>query len=203
MVQRKHFSRFYRVVLIIVVSFAALIYKIANGSTDKVLIPVVKNNSVIEKIDSAKQFNLYANSLIELKTLNRTQTFFQPYFNNDVFGDSLHLLFFLVSSLTIFFVFLKEDKLGIFNAKLSTYTKKLSTVCIVFLVLLIFRNAYFSSLISKATDHQYTSQLTYLYFSYLEFWVMLCLGIITYILQKGEKIQEAKNQLQKEQDLTI
>ncbi len=140
---------------------------------------------------SKTSVHISSSATITFKDVSFLKTFLYPdkYFITDRF----YLLFaILICGIIIYLIYYEHNK-GVFNTNILKYTKALTVIFTVMFILNILRWRYVQNQITDATSNEYRFFTTLDQFYRPEFWLMAALGIITYILKKGEKLQEEQN----------
>jgi hypothetical protein len=145
-------------------------------------------------ISFSTKVDISSSAIIRFKDVPFLKTFLYPdkYFITDRF----YLLFAMLICSVIIYLIYYEHKKGVFNTNVLKYTKALTIVFTLMFTLNFFRWRYVQNQIADVTSNEYRLFTTLDQFYRPEFWLMVALGIITYILKKGERLQN-------EQDLTI
>ncbi len=184
-------EKLYRPVCFLAASILALIFSSLEKDGDQFSYPLKKTVDETVSIVSNNTFDILNGAIITFKDISFLKSFVYPtkYFLTDRF----YLLFAILICCMLIYLIYSEKKNGVFSNSILRYINYLTKVFIVMFILNTARWFYIQNKIEHATNDAYELYAFIDQFYRPEFWLMAVLGIITYILKKGEKLQEEQN----------
>lgn len=188
------YSKLYHSALLVILSIVMLFVNYFKGRSRDYSYPIEQNEKVATNIIDATSYKISNECQFTFKDIPFIKSFLYPRYQ--FLTDTFYLAAVGLISLLIILLILREHRKGIFNAKLSRLTHLLAYYFVAILVLNTARWFYVMNKVSLLTDGKYKVINWGDLLLRPEFWMVAIFGVITFILKKGEKLQE-------EQHLTI